>query len=199
MRNSTKRGLLMSVAITALDMIEADEELIKRLRDYATEQQGTPFKAGEVNSLILNVVGAELREVAMEALTGEDDEDEPAQQPQVGPRGLFIPIPRAEGAARESAYALGIASFTTEFVHAADGVLDQFIAWMDAVHPGKAGDPIDITRQQVEQADQTLTTMAHVADHIADREAGPSVGHDEKGRAPEEPTEIRYDDGTRHI
>jgi hypothetical protein len=191
MSSLTNRGLANVAAMLAIDMIAEDQDLIKRLSEYAARREA-PFDTGDLNAMVLTLLSATLLEEGRRIVSEPED----GYQHELR-AGAVIPVPKLEGAARESADALSIASFTTEFVHAAEGVFGQFLAWMGTAHPSATDNGSVVKQSQVERADRMLTTMAHVADHIAEARGEVHVPHDEKGQA--EQVSWAGDDGIRHV
>lgn len=161
---TTGQLLANVVAMTALDMIGDDPELIERLRKYAADRN-MPFASDDLNGLVITIASSTLLDASREAIDADEEDG------QVIARGaLVIPIPKDGGAraAQDSADALAAGSMTTEFVHSAEGVLEQFNGWLTA--KGKGG--ADIKRETLEKADTLLTLMSHVSRSIAEREGG---------------------------
>lgn len=158
-------ALNMVIAAFAVGMISGDPELIGRLRKYA-ESKDAPFDPEDINPTLLSMAEMDVLERGRIVLEGEPE------RPHQPHAHAVIPIPRVAGAAAGSAEALGVGSFTTEYVHASDDVFEAFCAWMSEAHPSALREGQDIKREQVVRADQLLTTMAAVAGKIADAREG---------------------------
>lgn len=185
-------ALTAVLAATAISMIEQDKELIARLRTFAAEQ-GVPFDPDDISATLLNMASMDLLEYGRGLVSERPDDRDRHEHLHA-----VIPMQDVPGAATVSAEALSIASFTTEYVHAADGVFEKFCQWMDTDHPGAVRAGHDIGRGQVEKADKTLTTMAAVAARIADAKDGELRPRgDHAFFSPQAAT--TEDDGVRHV
>lgn len=162
-------ALTLVLASVAMGMIATDPELLRQLRDAAAKAD-VPFPADDINGTLLGMAAMDLLAIGREKVSDQDDEDSHAGHVHalLGMRtGMVIPMPQIEGAAQESASALSIASYATEFVHSVPGRLDAFRSWMRKEHPTVA-DGQEISREQVEAADRVITLMAKVTEQIAD-------------------------------
>jgi hypothetical protein len=156
------------IAVIALQMIREDPELVTRLQETARKAR-TPFNPDRVDEKALEMSEMALTIIGQKLLRHQ------------GPLATFqVVVPHTvndEGLA-QSAGALAVGSFTTEFVHSDPDEFEAFSAWMADKHPGSV-DPREIKRSAIEGADQLLTLMAHAANVVAEAEAEPEAVHDD--------------------
>jgi hypothetical protein len=157
-------ALTTVIASIAVGMIAKDPELTEALRKAAAEEE-VPFEAGDINQTLLEMTSMDLLEAGQRLVS---DRHEHREDTYHGLRaGAVIPVPHVEGAARESAAVLSLASYVTEFVHSVPGRLDAFNSWMKATHPDSIQDGQDLPHDQIVHADKVLTIMSKVAEQVA--------------------------------
>jgi hypothetical protein len=151
----TTASIAHMIAVLCMEAVRTDPEMITRLQKLARDSKA-PFDAGHLD--------ADVIELAEQAVTLVGSQLIKQQRPLAE---LDIPVPRVEGGLERSAGALAVGSFTTEFVHSDKERLAAFSDWMEQEHP-QALEGTEIERSAIEDADQMLTLMAHVSNHLLD-------------------------------
>jgi len=156
----------LMMASLCINVVKDDPELVKRLRKLA-RKTGAPVDNGQVNETALTLIDFAVTAMALRAAKGDGYGERAAGRHELRYETVVIPVPHMEDGAAKSATALAVASFAVEYLHAVPGVRGAFTAWLDEAHPGTGG-PVKATQDQLEDADQVLTMMAHVAGKLAD-------------------------------
>lgn len=142
------------IAVIAMQVIREDPGLLERLRETAKRAE-VPFDADKLNEMVVEMAEAAVTIVGQRLLQHEGALAEfRVLLPQIGSDGEI-----------RSAAAFAVGSFTTEFVHSDPERFAAFGEWMLTDHPSGARGR-EITRGSIEDADQMLTLMAHVAGKI---------------------------------
>lgn len=153
------------IAVIALQMIREDPVLVVQLQQAARKAK-TPFNPDRVDAKALEMSEMALTIIGQKLLRHQ------------GPLATFqvvIPHTGEDDGLEQSAGALAVGSFTTEYVHSDPERFAAFAGWMSDTHPG-AVEPREIKRSAIEGADQLLTLMAHAANVMADE---PEAVHDD--------------------
>jgi hypothetical protein len=158
------------VAVLCMQVVREDPELIARLQELARTTK-VPFDADKLSADVIELAEMGVTVVGQRLLTGRTRVAE-----------FELPIPQVSNGTARAAGALAVGSFTTEFVHSSPDGLKAFAAWMTGKYPEMTA-KLDISGDTIEEADQMLTLMAHVAGQLADGEGGDDDKPGEAGDA----------------
>ena len=186
------------LASIALQTIRENPELLEQFRETCRKTEA-PFEAGDVTPMVLELAEAGVNETAMMLMRSAREGREPSV--------LNIPLPADGDDGRVSSVSLAIGSFAVEHIRVSPERMAALNEWMAAEHPDCGWEPGDFTDDRMEQADRTLTIMAHVTATAMDTGLLDDVQrrarehrHDEPDGSPAryEPGSYR-DDGTRNV
>jgi hypothetical protein len=200
-RRENSASVAHMLAGIALRMIGENPDILERYK-AACREANVPFDPDQITPMALSLAEMGITESALLLLqSAREDKRRLDREPTV----LNIPLPLGDDDGT-SAMALAIGSFAVEHIRSSPERLAALDEWMRAEHPDCGWNPGDFTDDRMEQADKTLTIMAHVTNTAMDSGVLEDVQrHAREHRHEPDGNPARYepgsyrDDGTRHV